>query len=1065
MDSADGATGAETAAQLAKARTIGAVGLAFVLHCLQRQYQVRALQRVLKKTDNPLGAAWDHWRQTLTDASHLMLAFCCAQAAAAEGRKPPQDASLQQLSAAQANAAKRRFVQQLPAVVLTMDDAMALLDEPGGSPGDAKEGGGGATPTKLKRRVYDIVAMLESLGVISRGDGMYDFDKRGKLVFRGFGALPAVVAALAGVERDQRFPLEAELDSIYEAAATGRMPVAVIASAKACAAKEVAAAKSRGRTGPMPAPVSLQPLPLQPLRLPLQPLPAGSLPAPVPVPLPLQTPTGPVTGPLPTAAASSASDEDGDEYGRLSAAMSGAAADEVDGGSCGLHERGAAAAEEETNPAVGTDDTGGTSGAPSSLALHLEMPPSGPIATDALTATTTSASLHDLTMLSPTPPLQGEVEETATSVVPSAAPFVGAAAAIPPPMSALLSSFGNAPASFFQQQAAACVQPGVFQPPPGAAAPQAQQPAEGGTGMNSPPAATCSTGTSVAATAGGPATYFSGAFLPPGVLLPPLSGQPAQAQAATQQHRLTYQSFQQQYSDLLNGAGAAQSGASVPPAALSSLPASAPLPSAALPTAPLSAWAQLPTQSGAVSVSTAGIGTSGAGGAQLQLPAVDMQQYAGLYNMANSIMGVVPPGLPPLPPLPVDTGAAALSPTQLQQQHQDLAQALAAASGGASFGLPHVYSAGNLCEAGGVSTSNASHGSQAQRALGARASGARTPTSPHGPSHSFSDADNVEGEADGSESEEEGSEERRDGLDAATPAAKAMPPRAARRAAAPTKSKRGGRRPKGGRVPLLTWRYMHTLITARADEDGAALTLTEIAQCFPRKADEPLRNLTRRLYDVANLLEGIHLVEKRMLRDDAEHDTIESPRIGHHSISYVWADVDLEMARDGGFELHQRLLRAFIAARGTVLFPAIPAALLVPLAGDAAKPTVAKLKAAEGAVDVIDAAVPAAGATGGRGRGRGRSGGRGGRGRGRGSGRGRGGRSGGRGGKKREPAKRQDTPQRTGSGADEAAATLLKISSVNDLVALAGEETMGDVSPAPAGLTRCGGSSTEIEAM
>ena len=28
-----------------------------------------------------------------------------------------------------------------------------------------------------------------------------------------------------------------------------------------------------------------------------------------------------------------------------------------------------------------------------------------------------------------------------------------------------------------------------------------------------------------------------------------------------------------------------------------------------------------------------------------------------------------------------------------------------------------------------------------------------------------------------------------------------------------------------------------------------------------------------------------------------------------------------------------------------------------------------------------------------------------------------------------------------------------------------GEETMGDVSPAPAGLTRCGGSSTEIEAM
>ena len=266
MDSADGATGAETAAQLAKARTIGAVGLAFVLHCLQRQYQVRALQRVLKETDNPLGAAWDHWRQTLTDASHLMLAFCCAQAAAAEGRKPPQDASLQQLSAAQANAAKRRFVQQLPAVVLTMDDAMALLDEPGGSPGDAKEGGGGATPTKLKRRVYDIVAMLESLGVISRGDGMYDFDKRGKLVFRGFGALPAVVAALAGVERDKRFPLEAELDSIYEAAATGRMPVAVIASAKACAAKEVAAAKSRGRTGPMPAPVSLQPLPLQPLQ-------------------------------------------------------------------------------------------------------------------------------------------------------------------------------------------------------------------------------------------------------------------------------------------------------------------------------------------------------------------------------------------------------------------------------------------------------------------------------------------------------------------------------------------------------------------------------------------------------------------------------------------------------------------------------------------------------------------------------------------------------------------------------------------------------------------------------
>ena len=82
MDSADGATGAETAAQLAKARTIGAVGLAFVLHCLQRQYQVRALQRVLKKTDNPLGAAWDHWRQTLTDASHLMLAFCCAQAPA-----------------------------------------------------------------------------------------------------------------------------------------------------------------------------------------------------------------------------------------------------------------------------------------------------------------------------------------------------------------------------------------------------------------------------------------------------------------------------------------------------------------------------------------------------------------------------------------------------------------------------------------------------------------------------------------------------------------------------------------------------------------------------------------------------------------------------------------------------------------------------------------------------------------------------------------------------------------------------------------------------------------------
>ena len=113
MDSADGATGAETAAQLAKARTIGAVGLAFVLHCLQRQYQVRALQRVLKETDNPLGAAWDHWRKTLTDASHLMLAFCCAQAAAAEGRKPPQDASLQQLSAAQANAAKRRFVQQL----------------------------------------------------------------------------------------------------------------------------------------------------------------------------------------------------------------------------------------------------------------------------------------------------------------------------------------------------------------------------------------------------------------------------------------------------------------------------------------------------------------------------------------------------------------------------------------------------------------------------------------------------------------------------------------------------------------------------------------------------------------------------------------------------------------------------------------------------------------------------------------------------------------------------------------------------------------------------------------
>ena len=133
-------------------------------------------------------------------------------------------------------------------------------------------------------------------------------------------------------------------------------------------------------------------------------------------------------------------------------------------------------------------------------------------------------------------------------------------------------------------------------------------------------------------------------------------------------------------------------------------------------------------------------------------------------------------------------------------------------------------------------------------------------------------------------------------------------------------------KPKGGRVPILTWHFMHALIVAR----GSRLSLADCAEELPRRPDETTRNLLRRLYDVANLLEGICLVSKTSAKPA-------SAAAGSTSnIFYRWTGAERSVLRDGGLRLSTQIVASYKAAGGSSVFPNIAASLDAP--GTATKP-------------------------------------------------------------------------------------------------------------------------------